>query len=62
MADDMQTNTGEPIDASQLGGGDSPGSGGEDLPGAEGTAAMDNEVTIPDPTGEEVANTYPIEP
>lgn len=62
MADDMQVNTGEPIDASQLSGSDRPDMGGEENPGAAGTAAMANEVTIPDPTGEEVANTYPVEP
>lgn len=62
MADDMQTNPGDPIDASELSGSDRPKVSGENNPGNEGTAAMANEVTIPDPTGEEVANTYPVEP
>jgi hypothetical protein len=50
------------IDASQLGGEDRPESGGENLPGAEGTAGADNRVTIPDPTGEEIANSIDVEP
>lgn len=50
------------IDASQLGGEDRPQAGGEDRPGAEGTAARDNQVTIPDPSGEEIANTIDTEP
>jgi hypothetical protein len=59
---EFDENPSDPIDASQMSGGDRPSTGGEDRPGTEGTAAMDNQVTIPDPTGEENANTLPVEP
>ena len=59
---EFDENPGDPTDASQLEGGGRPESGGEDRPGAEGAAAAANQVTIPDPTGEENANVVPTEP
>ncbi|HYO00328.1 MAG TPA: hypothetical protein VEU28_11695 [Actinomycetota bacterium] len=59
---EFDDNPGEPTDASQLSGEDRPGSGGESLPGAGGTNEMDNNVTIPDPSGEEISNSIPVEP
>ncbi len=58
---DFDENPGQPTDASQLTGGDRPGSAGENRPGAEGTAKRDTNVTIPDPSGEEIANSIPTE-
>ncbi|HEX2178833.1 MAG TPA: hypothetical protein VHL54_04830 [Actinomycetota bacterium] len=59
MAEDDQAGG---IDASKLTGEDRPESGGENLPGAAGTAGADNRLTIPDPTGEENANSIDVEP
>jgi hypothetical protein len=58
MADEQ----GAGIDASQLTGEDRPETGGEERPGTEGTAGGANRVTIPDPTGEENANSINVQP
>lgn len=59
---EFDENPGEPTDASQLTGGDRPETGGENRPGAEGTNENAVNVTIPDPSGEEIANSIPVEP
>jgi hypothetical protein len=59
---EFDENPSDPIDASQMTGDDRPSTGGENRPGAEGTNEMDNNLTIPDPSGEEVANSIPVEP
>lgn len=59
---EFDENPGQPTDASQLTGGDRPESGGENRPGAEGTNENAVNVTIPDPSGEENANSIPVEP
>jgi hypothetical protein len=46
----------------KLGGDDRPETGGENRPGTEGTAGDDNRVTIPDPSGEENANSINVQP
>jgi hypothetical protein len=45
-----------------MSGGDRPSTGGENRPGAEGTNENAVNVTIPDPSGEENANSIPVEP
>lgn len=59
---EFDENPSDPIDASQLTGDDRPGSGGENRPGAGGTNENAVNVTIPDPSGEENANSIPVEP
>lgn len=50
------------IDASELRGEDRPETGGENRPGAAGDAGGANRVTIPDPSGEENANSINVQP
>ncbi len=59
---EFDENPSDPIDASQITGSDRPGSGGENRPGAEGTNENAVNVTIPDPSGEEISNSIPVEP
>ena len=60
MPDQME-NVDDPIDASQLDSSSRPPAGGQDRPGAEGTAAGANNLTVPDPSGEEIANSIPAD-
>ncbi|HEU4866719.1 MAG TPA: hypothetical protein VFV09_03225 [Actinomycetota bacterium] len=59
---EFDENPSDPIDASQMSGGDRPSTGGENRPGAEGSNENAVNVTIPDPSGEENANSIPVEP
>lgn len=59
---EFDENPGDPTDASQLTGDDRPESASENRPGAGGTNENAVNVTIPDPSGEENANSIPVEP
>lgn len=60
--DQLDKELGGGVDASTLGGDGRPTTGDGNRPGASGTARDDHNVTIPDPTGEENANSYNVEP